>query len=91
MEQVIYFMFYNDFVITQVEREHLVFPTEAMRSLTSEIVYYYNKYGSVNIADFYTYIQDKENILTLYNEIIAGDYLEKTTKDELFLYFKVIF
>lgn len=90
MEQVIYFMFYNDFAITQVEREHLVFPTEAMRTLTSEIIYYYNKYGSVNIADFYTYIQDKENILTLFNEIIASDYIEKTTKDELFLYFKVI-
>ena len=90
MEQVIYFMLNNDFAITQVEREHIVFPEEAMRALTSEIIYYYNKYASVNIADFYTYIQDKESILTLYNEIIAGDYIEKTTKDELFLYFKVI-
>ena len=90
MEQVIYFMFYNDFAITQVEKEHLVFPTEAMRALSSEIVYYYKKYGSINIADFYTYIQDKESILTLYNEIISSDYVEKTTKEDLFLYFKVI-
>ena len=90
MEQVIYFMFYNDFAITQVEREHLVFPTEAMRALSSEIIYYYNKYGSINIADFYTYIQDKESILGLYNEIIASDYQEKTSKDDLFQYFKVI-
>ena len=42
------------------------------------------------LADFYTYIQDKESILTLYNDIIAADYIEHTTKDELFLYFKVI-
>ena len=90
MEQVIYFMFYNDFAITQVENEHLVFPTEAMRALSSEIIYYYKKYGSINVADFYTYIQDKENILTLYNEIISSDYVEKTTKEDLFLYFKVI-
>ena len=90
MEQVIYFMFYNDFAITQVEKEHLVFPTEAMRALSSEIIYYYKKYGSINIADFYTYIQDKESILTLYNEIISSDYVEKTTKEDLFLYFKVI-
>lgn len=90
MEQVIYFMFYNDFSITQVEREHLVFPTEAMRVLSSEIIYYYNKYGSINIADFYTYIQDKESILSLYNEIIASDYQEKTSKEDLFQYFKVI-
>lgn len=90
MEQVIYFMFYNDFVITQAEREHLVFATEEMRILCSEIIYYYNKYGKVNIADFYTYIQDKESILKLFNEIIAGEYLEKTTKEDLLLYFKVI-
>ena len=90
MEQVIYFMFYNDFAITQVEREHLVFPTEAMRVLSSEIIYYYKKYGSINIADFYTYIQDKESILSLYNEIIASDYQEKTDKEDLFQYFKVI-
>ena len=90
MEQVIYFMFYNDFAITQVEREHLVFPTEAMRALSSEIIYYYNKYGSINIADFYTYIQDKESILSLYNEIISSDYQEKTSKEDLFQYFKVI-
>ena len=90
MEQVLYFMFYNDFAITQVENEHLVFPTEAMRALSSEIIYYYKKYGSINVADFYTYIQDKENILTLYNEIISSDYVEKTTKEDLFLYFKVI-
>ena len=90
MEQVLYFMVNNDFAITQVEKEHLIFPTEAMRALCSEIIYYYNKYGSINVADFYTYVQDKESILNLFNEIIAGNYTEKTTKDELFLYFKVI-
>lgn len=90
MEQVIYFMFYNDFAITAVEREHLVFPEEAMRTLTSEIIYYYNKYGSINIADFYTYLEDKESLLNLFNEIVAGNYIEHTTKDDLFLYFKVI-
>ena len=90
MEQVIYFMFYNDFVITEVEREHLVFESETMRALSSEIIYYYQRHGTINVADFYTYIQDKESLLNLYNEILAGDYVEKTTKDDLFLYFKVI-
>ncbi len=90
MEQVIYFMFFNDFAITCVEREHLVFKTEAMRALASEIIYYYNKYGSINVADFYTYIHDKSSLCDLYNEIIAANYIENTTKDDLFLYFKVI-
>ena len=89
-EQIIYFMLNNDWVITQVEKEKIIFPTEVMRSTCSEIMYYYKKYGMINVADFYTYIQDKENILTFLNSILAEDYMETTTKDELFLYFKVI-
>ncbi|MCI8461145.1 MAG: DNA primase [Bacilli bacterium] len=89
-EQIIYLMLNNDWVITQVEREHLIFPTEVMRQITSEIIYYYKKYGNINVADFYTYVQEKENILTFLNKILAGNYIETTSKDELFLYFKVV-
>ena len=88
-EQIIYFMLNNDWAITQVEKERIIFPTEEMRELSSEITYYYKKYGNINIADFYTYIQNKNNILMLLNEILGESYTEKTTKDELFLYFKV--
>ena len=89
-EQVLYFMLNKDWVITQVEKEKIIFPTEVMRTTCSEIIYYYKKYGNVNVADFYTYIQDKDNILAFLNNILAEDYREDTTKDELFLYFKVI-
>ena len=88
-EQIIYFMLNNDWVITQVEKERLIFPTEEMRVICSEIIYYYKKYGNINVADFYTYVQDSENILNLLNNILAGDYLENTDKEELFLYFEV--
>ena len=90
VEQILYFMLNNDWVVSQVERERLAFPTEESRALLSEIIYYYKKYGNINVADFYTYIQDKENILILLNGILAGNYNEKTTKDELFEYFNVI-
>ena len=89
-EQIIYFMINNDWVITQVENERLIFPTEVMRTTVSEITYYYKKYGNINVADFYTYIQDKENILIFLNDILGSSYLENTTKDELFEYFKVV-
>ena len=89
-EQIIYFMLNNDWIITQVERERLIFPTEVMRTTCSEIIYYYKKYGNMNLADFYTYIQDKENILEFLNNVLAGSYLETTSKDELALYFKVV-
>jgi len=90
VEQILYFMLNNDWVVSQVEKERLSFPTEICRVLSSEIIYYYKKYGFINVADFYTYVQDKEEILVLVNEILAGEYNEKTTKEELFLYFKVI-
>jgi len=89
-EQILYFMLNKDWIITQVEKEKIIFPTEVMRTTCSEIIYYYKKYGTINVADFYTYIQDKENILTFLNSILAEDYVEDTTKDELFEYFKVI-
>ena len=89
-EQILYFMLHNDWVVSQVEREHLIFPNEIMRTTCSEIIYYYKKYGTINVADFYTYIQDKENILLFLNNILNENYLEETTKEELFLYFKVV-
>lgn len=90
VEQILYFMLNNDWVITQVENEEILFPSEESRILSSEIIYYYKLYGNINVADFYTYVQDKEAILILLNKILASGYNEETTKEELFLYFQVI-
>ena len=90
VEQILYFMLNNDWVISQVEGENIVFPSEESRILSSEIIYYYKLYGNINVADFYTYVQDKEDILVLLNSILADSYSEETTKEELFQYFKVI-
>lgn len=90
VEQILYFMLNNDWVISQVEKERVIFPSEESRILSSEIIYYYKIYGNINVADFYTYVQDKEDILVLLNSVLAGNYNENTTKEELFLYFKVI-
>ena len=89
-EQIIYFMLNNDWIITQVEKEKLIFPTEVMRAICSEIIYYYKTKGNINIADFYTYLNDKESLINFLNEILSCDYLETTDKEELFRYFKVV-
>ena len=89
-EQILYFMLNNDWVITQVEQEHLIFSDEVMRHLYNEIIYYYKMNGIINVADFYTYVQDKENILLLLNDILASDYRETTDREELDLYFDVV-
>ena len=90
MEQILYFMLNNDWVISQFEKERFIFPNEESRLLASEIVYYYTTYGNINIPDFYTYVQDKEEVVNFLNDILASNYTESTTKDDLFEYFGVI-
>lgn len=90
MEQILYFMLNNDWVISQFEKERFIFPNEASRLLASEVVYFYTKYGYINIPDFYTYVQDKDEVVNFLNDILAADYLESTSQDELFEYFRVI-
>jgi len=61
-----------------------------MRNTCSEIIYYYKKYGVINVADFYTYVQDKENVLIFLNNILDENYMKTTTKEDLYLYFDVV-
>ncbi len=90
VEQIIYFMLNNDWVVEQVENEKLIFPTNEDRILISEIIYFYRKNGYINIADFFTFINDKDDLLKLLNSIVSSNYLENIDKKNLFSYFKVI-
>ena len=90
VEQILYFMLNNDWVVSLVEREHLILPNEESRLLCSEIIYYYKNYGIINVADFYTYVQDKDLVINFLNEILACNYNSDTTREELFEYFNVV-
>ncbi|MBP3841901.1 MAG: DNA primase [Bacilli bacterium] len=90
IEQVIYFMLTNEWVITEVEKERLLLPDEKFRILVQEIIYYYKTFGSINVADFYTYVQEKKDLVPSVNDILNGQYNEKVDRDTLFLYFGVI-
>ncbi len=90
IEQIIYFMLNNDWVITLVEQAKLNLTISNYRILCLEIEYYYRTYGNINIADFYTYIQDKEEIKNTLDEILETTYSEETNEEELNDYFKVI-
>ena len=90
VEQIFYFMLNNDWVVTEVEKRRLNFPNEKYRVLNAEIIYYYHNYGVINIADFYTYAADKEDVLEVLKEILASNYIESPKKEELEEYFKVV-
>lgn len=90
IEQVIYFMLTSEWVITEVERERLLLPDEKFRILVQEIIYYYKTYGNINVADFYTYMQEKTELLPTLNSILNGEYNEEVDKNTLLQYFGVI-
>ena len=90
IEQVIYFMLTNEWTISEVSREKILITDEDLRILVNEIIYYYEKRGTINIADFITYLSDKEKLLDSFNDIINSDYTEQVDKKTLYLYFKVI-
>lgn len=90
MEQIIYLMLNHGWVIEQVEAENLIYPRNEERLLTSEIIYFYQKNGYINLADFYTYIQDKPELFKLLNEIVSSRYLDNIEKKDLFPYFRAV-
>lgn len=90
VEQIIYFMLNNDWVVEQVEKEKIVCPTNEERLLISEIIYFYKKNGYIDIADFFTFIQDKDDLLKLLNSIVSSNYQESVEKKNLFSYFHVV-
>ena len=83
-------MLTNDWVISDVERERLLLPEDDVRILVQEIIYYYKTFGVITVADFYTYIQSKKELLAVVDEILNSSYNDVVSKDELYLYFKVI-
>ena len=87
---LLYYMIKDQNIINKVETQITYFPDDIIRILSNEIIYYYHKYGIFNIADFISYISDKEDILKIFNEIINMDIKEKYTEEEINDYIMVI-
>ena len=87
---LVYYMIKNQKIINQVESKITYFPDDNIRMLSNEIIYYYHKYDVFNIADFISYISNKEDVLKTFNEIINMDIKEKYTEEEINDYIKVI-
>lgn len=79
----LYSMMVNPEVIERYNREKICFLTPVNRYLANEILFYYEKLGNINIADMYTYLADKEELLASVREITKEeyDYSEKAIDD----------
>lgn len=86
---LIYYMFKDNMVINMVENRVAYFPTKNIRVLSNEIIYYFHKYGIINVADFISYISDKEEVLKTLKDIFAmnikEDFEEKEIEDYIFV------
>lgn len=74
--EFLYYMLVNPRVIKVYDSRKLYFIDSAMRNLAGEISYYYHNYGDIVIADFYTYLNDKKELLVVFEEVL------KLTLDE---------
>ena len=86
---LIYYMLKDDRVINMVENRVGYFPDKNIRELSNEIIYYFHKYGIINVADFISYISDKEEILKTLKDIFAmnikDDFQEREIEDYIFV------
>ena len=77
-------------VINMVEKKVGYFPTKNIRQLSNEIIYYFHKYGIINVADFISYISDKEELLRTLKDILAMNIKEEFQIEEIEDYIFVI-
>lgn len=87
---LIYYMLKDGRVINMVEKRVGYFPDKNIRELSNEIIYYFHKYGIINVADFISYISSRNEILNTLKEILAMNIKEDFLIDEIEDYIFVI-
>jgi len=88
--EFIYYMLINPKVIRVYDSKKIYFIDSFMRSLAGEISYYYHNYGDIVIADFYTYLNDKKELLVVFDEILKLELDEEINDEVINEYMKVI-
>ena len=78
---LLYYMILNKKCLNYYRDGKINFPNEDERFLASEISYYEQKYGIITVADFYTYLSDKEKLLNTLNKVLELD-LEEELDDK---------
>jgi len=74
MESLVYYMLNNTSVITIVDNSNVYIPNREIRLIINEIISYYNRYGTISEADFYSYLIDKKELIDVLKKILSVDY-----------------
>ena len=77
MESLVYYALNDNRAITLIDNSNVYIPNSNIRLLLNEIIAYYNRYSTINEADFYTYLnQNNSDLVDVLKKILSSDYPE---------------
>lgn len=81
--KLLYALIINRECLEKYDEGKINFLNEEERFLASEISYYYKKYNNITVADFYTYINDKEKLKKVFDRIFELELDNEITDKEI--------
>ena len=91
IEKVLYFMMNGSEYIAEYQKKLGYFSDSIYREIANEIVYYHEQHNKeINVADFITYVMDKEHIRNTVMMIVTDSLNEEITMSAMDDYIKAI-
>lgn len=87
---LLYYMLVNKKCLEYYNSGKINFLNEDERYLASEISYYEQKYGIITPADFYTYLQTKEELLKVLNRVLELELDKEVTEKTILDYINTL-
>lgn len=87
---LLYYMLVNKKCLEYYNNGKINFLNEDERYLASEISYYEQKYGTITPADFYTYLQTKEELLKVLNRVLELELDQAVTEKTILDYINTL-
>lgn len=87
---LIYYMLKDNKIINKAEQKVIYIIDDNLKLLFNEIIYFYHKYQTFILADFFTYLSENEELLSILEKITSMNLKEKYTEEEIDDYIKVI-
>lgn len=87
---LLYYMLVNKKCLEYYNSGKINFLNEDERYLASEISYYEQKYGIITPADFYTYLQTKEELIKVLNRVLELELDQEVTEKTILDYIKTL-
>ena len=82
-EKILYFMMNGEEYVNQYQQKLGFFSEPILRNIANEIVYYINENGEITVADFITYVQDKNEIKGKVMEIVNDSINDEVTMEAM--------